>query len=259
MSRLSAAIRRLLRRPPAAPILHRDGSRVRLRHAYYGPLCVLTNDSSIAGHLLDGQTIWESHIVTLFREIFPHGRNVVDLGANLGLHTIALAKMATRGERVFAFEPHPDIFPLLAENCRPHPQITCFNKAASDKPATLYMRSVLDATNAGNARVSGDNAGDAHPVEAATIDSLNLPDVGLMKIDVEGHEMAAIAGAVETIRRHRPTLVVEIMGGESLDTADAVTANVIHSSINRICDLGYSVERLDVHNYLFRPTTHGMP
>ena len=258
MSRLSAAIRRLLHRPPAAPILHRDGPRVRFRHAYYGPLCVLANDSSIAGHMLDGQTIWESHIVTLFREIFPMGRNVVDVGANLGLHTIALAKLATRGERVFAFEPHPDIFPLLAENCRPHPQITCFNNAASDQPATLYMRSVLAATNAGSARVTGDNADDAHPVEAVTIDSLDLPDVGLMKIDIEGHEMAAIAGAVETIRRYHPTLVVEIMGGESLETADSATANAIQSSINRICDLGYSVERLGVHDYLFRPIPQGM-
>lgn len=251
MSRLSAFVRRLFAPKPTG--VTRDGHVVSLVHSFYGPLRVLAEDSAISRHMCDTVSVWEADIVKLFAKEFQPGRNVIDAGANLGLHTIALAKLATHGETIYAFEPHPEIFPLTRFNCGGHPNVECINKAASDEPRTLYMPSILSAYNAGGAVVSAARGNCQHEVESVTIDSLRLPNIGLMKIDVEGHEMSCIRGAVETIRRDRPTLIVEICGGNSLDTAPPAMVATIRSRIAEICDLGYTMTQVSSHDYLFHP------
>ena len=261
MSQVSALVRRILKRQKTPPplslrepvVIRRDGNIVSLVHAYYGRLKVLSEDSAISAHMLDGVSVWESDIVEVFAREFPAGRNVIDAGANLGLHSIALAKMARGGEKVFAFEPHPEIFPLTRYNCSDYPNIECINKAASDAEKVLYMPSILSAYNAGGAVVQADRGDCMHTVQSVTIDSLELPNIGLMKIDVEGHEMSCIRGAVNTIRRDRPTLIVEICGGNTLQTAPPEVAAMIRERIREISDLGYSMKQVSPHDYLFHP------
>jgi FkbM family methyltransferase len=230
-----------------------DGPVVSVDHAYYGPLRLLAADKGISRHLLDGVTVWEPDIVALFAREFQAGRNVVDAGANLGLHSIALAKLATRGETVYALEPHPEILPLTRYNCGRFPNIRCIDRAASDEARVFSMPSVRGWENAGGAGLEEESPGGVYRVESVTIDSLGLENVGLMKIDVEGHELACLRGAVETIRRDRPTLVVEICGGNDVRTAPPEIAAEIRSRVAHIADLGYDVEQFSVHDYLCRP------
>jgi FkbM family methyltransferase len=267
MSQVSSLVRRLLKREKTpspmslkAPvgvrrqvIIRQDGHVASLDHDYYGKLRVFSEDSAISAHMLDGVSVWESDIVAVFAREFPSGRNVIDAGANLGLHSIALAKLAKRGEKIFAFEPHPEIFPLTRHNCGQYSNIECINKAASDAEQVLYMPSILTAYNAGGAVVQSDRGDCAHAVQSVTIDSLELPNIGLMKIDVEGHEMSCIHGAVKTIRRNRPTLIVEICGGNTLETASPEVADTIRARIREICGLGYSMTQVSPHDYLFHP------
>jgi FkbM family methyltransferase len=242
-----------LARKLTRPVIRRDGHVVSLRHSYYGRLQVLSEDSAISSHMLDGFTVWESDIVAVFAREFCVGRNVIDAGANLGLHSIALAKLAQRGEHIFAFEPHPEIFPLARYNCGSYPNIVCINSAVSDTEQMLYMPSVLTALNPGGVGVQAERGNCLHAVRSVTIDSLDLPNVGLMKIDVEGHEMACIRGALKTIGRDRPTLIVEICGGNTLEQASPAVVETIRARIREICDLGYTMNRVSPHDYLFHP------
>ena len=219
-----------------------------------GDLQLLANDKGISAWLFDGQTIWEPDIVELFARHFQPGRNVVDAGANLGLHSIALAKLARSGEQVYAFEPHPEIFPLAKFNCSSFPNVHCINKAASDRASRLYMSSVMTWENAGGVGLSAEKQQGQYEVESISIDSLGLENIGFMKIDVEGHELACIEGAAETIRRDRPTLIVEIMGGNSLETASPEIATEITDRINAICAYGYRASAVSLHDYLFEPS-----
>lgn len=250
MSRLTKIVRRLWAGQPAP---RHEGPIVSVNHAYYGPLRLFAADKGISRHLLDGVTVWEPDVVALFARVFPAGRNVVDAGANLGLHSIALAKLATRGETVFALEPHPEILPLTRYNCGRFPNIRCIDKAASDTARAFSMPSVMGWENAGGAGLEDDPHGAKYAVESVTIDSLGLENVGLMKIDVEGHELACLRGAAETIRRDRPTLVVEICGGHDVRTAPPDIAAEIRSRVAQIADYGYDVEQFSVHDYLCRP------
>ena len=219
-SRFVKAVRRALGiQPPRAKDLVREGEFVRLTHRFYGPLRVMANDRYIGGYLQDGRTVFEADIVKVFRREIRGGRTVLDVGANLGLHSIVLAKhlrARRRGGRVVALEPHPEILPLTRYNCSPHAEIELIERAASDAATVFGMPRILHAANTGGV---GLYAEAELRVESLAIDSLNLTDVEFMKIDVEGHELFAVRGAAETIRRCRPTMVIEVMGGHDRRTA----------------------------------------
>lgn len=232
---------------------HQEGDTVTLTHSFYGPLRLFHADQGISRWLFDGKGIWEAEIIELFRKHFPRGRNIVDAGANLGLHTIALAKMAQNSETVYAFEPHPEVYELFAANCSQFSNVKCFNKALSDSQRVFHMPSIKHAVNAGGCNLLENNVGESYSVESVTLDQLEIPNVGLMKIDVEGHEGACIRGATNTIRRDKPILVVEIMGGTSRDTASTLAIEAIDRQINSICELGYRCENVSSHDYLFTP------
>jgi FkbM family methyltransferase len=226
---------------------------VPIAHEFYGPLRVFAEDIAISRHLMNGRTIWESNIVDLFSRVFPKNRNIIDAGANLGLHSIALAKLACQGERVYAFEPHPEILPLLIYNTREYRNIRCFPKAASDRKAIFHMPSVANSSNSDGTPLSTSGNLESYKVESCTIDSLALKNIGLMKIDVEGHEMSCIRGAQKTILRDHPVLIVEICGGHSLETAEPSIKAEIVARIDEICALGYSMTTVGYHDYLFEP------
>lgn len=254
-SRLMKTVRRAIRfaKHPTEVICRHDGPFVYVSHEYYGNLKLFASDHGISKWMTDGRTVWEADIVQLFRDHFPVGRNVIDAGANLGLHSIALAKQAKHGEKIYALEPHPEIFSLTEQNCRNYPSIECINRAASDREMEFYMPSILAWENAGGASVSQENHQGYLPVRGVPIDSLALENIGLMKIDVEGHEWECIHGAAETLQRDRPVLIVEIMGGHDIRTASPEIAQAIRDRVHAICDYGYSPRQVSHHDYLFIP------
>jgi FkbM family methyltransferase len=230
-----------------------DKRYVELDHQFYGRIRVLADDPYVSAHILNGETVWEQHLVDLFAEHFRPGWNVVDVGANLGLHTIALAKLAKLGERVFAFEPHPEIFPLADANCSSHANIRLFRLAASDSLRDVQMSALAEVANkAGISLIEGEGEG-SHSIATVTLDSMQLPRIGLMKVDVEGHELACLRGAEATIRRDKPVLIVEIMGGNDLRTAAPEIVAEIQRRIDYVCSLGYRSVQIESHDFLFLP------
>jgi FkbM family methyltransferase len=226
-------------------------------HATYGPLTVLAQDQGVSWHVIDGHTLWEPELVQIFEREIRGGQHVLDVGANLGLHTILLSQhlaRLNRGGKVIAMEPHPELAPLNRLNCAGLPNVECLPKAASDAGGSLFhMPGILTNANAGGVGVVAEWHAGLLPVESVTIDSLELDDLEFMKVDVEGHELRCIRGAAETIRRCRPIMVVEILGGHCLQTASQAIAAKIRRRLEVICSLGYTAEQVSVHDYLFRP------
>lgn len=132
----------------------------------------------------------------LLRKLIEPGMKVVDVGANIGLYTLLLARLAQDDGRVFAFEPEPNLFSVLCENCAANGavNITPFQCAAGDanKRAT-FQRNIF---NSGDNRFGASRTGaQTIEVDVARLDDL-LPvrTLEFIKLDVQGHEMLALSG-----------------------------------------------------------------
>jgi FkbM family methyltransferase len=139
-------------------------------------------------------------------------KDAIDVGANDGSYVHYLRRHA---RRVIAFEPMPSLADALRVKFRHGVDVRSI--ALSDRAGTaeLHMPVVDGVTVTGCSTVSP-TASATYPdhraieVPMATLDNVYDGDVGFIKIDVEGHEQAVLDGAVQTIRRCRPRLLVEI-------------------------------------------------
>jgi FkbM family methyltransferase len=193
---------------PAPPPLLEDG-QLRLRRCREGLMLYYASDQYV-GRPLD--LYGEAHGIELdfLGQAVKPGQTVVDLGANIGAHALAFARMTGPAGAVVAVEPQPEAFRLLCANL-------ALNRVGHVRPlhaaaaadAGFIRVPVLDYAEPGN--YGGVELGGGTGAEVATIalDSLALPACHLVKIDVEGMENEALDGAARTIARHRPLLYVE--------------------------------------------------
>lgn len=165
------------------------------------------------------------------------GATVLDVGANRGSTAIRLALAAGPSGRVIALEPDPTNYEILRERLRSNglTWATPLNVAAAERPATLRI-AARARSNSGMHQVSETGA----EVRAARLDDiveeLNLSEVDLIKIDVEGYEARVIEGAGRTIAEHRPTLIIEIDAG-NLATFGATPSGLL----DHVRGLGYRI------------------
>jgi FkbM family methyltransferase len=147
----------------------------------------------------------------LFRIIVQPGRTVMDIGANIGAHTVDLSRLVGSGGSVHAFEPQRMMFQVLCANVALNSCSNVFTHqvAVGAVNDTLLVPSLdpCQAENYGGLSLLGSRSGESVPL--ITIDSLDLDDCQFIKLDVEGMEAEALLGAIATIRRFRPFLYVE--------------------------------------------------
>lgn len=183
-------------------------------HPFYGSVQLFHHDEYICDHI-QRNAIWEENIVTRFHQHYTKG-NVIDIGAHIGLHSIALHKLIPDDKHVFSFEAHPAIYEVLEINCKNKLNIHTYNLAVSDKnDQTVYVKQIdFDAVACVN---SGGQGTCDHiveptdlPVTTTTIDSYDFRDVALVKLDVEGHETCALAGMRQLLVEQSPVLFIEI-------------------------------------------------
>ncbi len=182
----------------------------RQKECRHGTMLFNGNDIYV-GRALDLYGEYSEGEVDLFQQIVREGDVVVELGANLGAHTVYFAKRVGPRGAVIAFEPQRLVFQTLCANMALN-QITntvCYWAAASDSSGIITVP-VVDPRrefNFGGLSLGDHARGDHVPVMRA--DAIQLPRCRLIKVDVEGMELAAIRGASGIIERHHPILYVE--------------------------------------------------
>ncbi|HEY4165691.1 MAG TPA: FkbM family methyltransferase [Reyranella sp.] len=151
----------------------------------------------------------EMHLVDL---LCRSGEDAIDAGANYGGYILFMRRHA---RRVVAFEPVPEFVAVLrakfGDNVLIEP-IALSNRAGETALYTPLIAGVKvgGGSSLSSVAVAGYEARDSIQVRTARLDDAFTGTVGFIKIDVEGHEHAVLEGAVDTIRRCRPRLLIEI-------------------------------------------------
>lgn len=175
-----------------------------------GPMLALTTDFYMTRSLaLYGEYCPEEW--RMLKQLIRPGMTVVEVGSNMGTHSVDMARACAPGA-FYAFEPQPRIF-----------QILCANLALNDiRNAFAYPEGCGEAE--GEAVVPfldysrQDNFGSVSlqppgepgiKVRVRSVDSLELPTCGLLKVDVEGFEPQVLRGARDTLMRCRPVIYIE--------------------------------------------------
>ncbi|MFD7435451.1 FkbM family methyltransferase [Streptomyces sp. NPDC059861] len=137
----------------------------------------------------------------------PGCGTAVDVGGWYGPWT---RRLSGHARRVVTVEPVPHLARLLTATAPPNVRV--IQAAASDRPGTARLW--LPADDTGNRGVSSLVRRDIHAhavdVRCVALDDLNLRDVGFVKIDVDGSELAVLRGGTALLTRDRPALFVEL-------------------------------------------------
>jgi len=175
-----------------------------LSQCRYGQMFYLTTDQYI-GKALNLYGEFSEGEVELFRRLIKPDWTVLDIGANMGAHTVALANLA---KCVHSFEPQNILFKILESNVKVNnlPNIFTYKAGVGSKLETILIPE-LDYSKPGNFGATSLGTG-LNVVPLLTLDMLNL-DCQFIKIDVEGMELEVIKGAMNTISLCRPILYVE--------------------------------------------------
>jgi len=216
---------------------------------YILPNCMISN-------LIQNNMVWEKHLHNYFDKYINKNSIVLECGCHIGTHTIKLAKLC---DKLYAFEPLPSTNMVLRKNLELNSidNVIVSENGVSDQIGKTKYNWIEN----GNPGCSGldDNPMGIPPwippltqiieVDLITIDSLNLNRLDFMKIDVEGYETKVIRGAMNTIRRCKPTIIMEVwknhFGEVDLDYTKELFADLL--------DMGYDVINIEGPDFLFTP------
>lgn len=176
-----------------------------------GPMWVFRHDLYVSRSLIEYGEYAQGE-ADLFRQILKPGMAVVEAGANLGSHSVLLARGCAPGP-FFAFEPQPRVFQVLCTNltingianARAYPEALGAAAGTADIDVSNYGQ----PGNFGSASVRAQPRGLSERVRVSPLDDWQLPALHFLKVDVEGSELDVLRGAEATIRRCRPVIFTE--------------------------------------------------
>lgn len=211
------------------------------------PEKLVTNRIGRQYWIYDGDTFYDQRIggagpyqkknLVFLRNQVPNARTVIDVGMNIGMNAI---EYATWAQEVIGFEPTTQTYEMALKNIKlnrdsysigegwytPNKGQAPASLAVSGK-ITAYAVGLSDKSTVSKIVIHKNNAGSNHVTEGVkragrdgqvvqtiklkTLDSYKFQNVDIIKYDIEGHEFAGITGSLDTIRRCRPVLQVEML------------------------------------------------
>ena len=186
-----------------------DGPNV-LTDTKYGPMIYNKYDTYV-GKSIEKYGEYSDFEITLLSQLIPKGGLVVEVGANIGAHTIPIAKIVGSSGLVIAFEPQRALHAIICANAVLNQlfNILAIRRAVGNKGGIIIVPNIDYSAQNNFGSLSLGQWESGEQVELQTLDMLGLPVCHLIKIDAEGMEKDVLEGAVNTIMKTRPVLYVE--------------------------------------------------
>tara|TARA_R100001163_G_C5064688_1_gene202371 strand:- start:1502 stop:2362 length:861 start_codon:yes stop_codon:yes gene_type:complete len=160
--------------------------------------------------------------VKAYRRLLAPGNTVIDIGANIGSHTLPLAQIVGPDGRVVAVEPTAYAFQKLTTNLMLNPDI---QKRVTTLQVMLAESASISVPKALPSSWPMAGGKDVHPLMRslekstdgasvttldAIVETLNLNEIDFIKLDVDGYEVNVLRGGMETLSRFKPRIMVEL-------------------------------------------------
>lgn len=199
----------------------------------YGPMIVNRYDINQTNALVKTGKAIDHEEIQLLRQCLStesENKNFIDAGANFGTYSLGIARDLAPEGKVYAFEAQRILFNMLAGSIALNglQNVHCFNVALGNEAGMLevplfdYCRPLnfgsIEFGPEQREKLSQERRRDTDFAEKVTLSPLDhfaFENIGAIKIDVEGMEIAVFDGAIETIRRWRPFLYIEVLKSDA--------------------------------------------
>ena len=182
---------------------------------------------------------YEPHVQLALMRCLRRGDTAVDVGANIGVHSVLMSRLVGDAGTVYCYEASATNKAYLDRNLALNacPNVVAEQVGVWDAPAELEFSFVEEVAGCSFFSPAGVRAGRLERVACRPLDDLLRPTtrpVHLIKIDVEGAEMRVLLGAKETLATQRPVLFVEFNQG--------VAERFFNSTVDDLYDLLHTLD-----------------
>ena len=197
--------------------------------------------------------LFDEHVFNILKPYINSDSVVLDIGSNFGQLAIEFSKIA---KTVHAFEAHPFIHEVMSRNFKEN---SC-NNIVSHVGAVwddVNLELFYPEPNFKRWKCLGSHGIEPYVkvndngviVKSLTIDSLNLNKVDVVKIDIQGSDLRAMKGMVNTIQKYKPIIIFEFEN----DLARDVFRETKEMYLNFVKEINYKIEKVQQENYLILP------
>jgi FkbM family methyltransferase len=164
---------------------------------------------------------YEPILVELVKKYVDPQKDVLDIGANIGLFTILFSKIVSANNKVLAVEPTPLALHYLRRNVKRNncdKAVIIFEGAATNKKALVRINIIPGMEEYSSlaeivhpavvGKITDSIEVEGHPIDNI-VEKFSLTP-GFIKIDAEGSEYKVVSGAVNTLKKHRPVILSEL-------------------------------------------------
>jgi len=181
---------------------------------------VIDDDEFVGAQIRTTGKLWEEWISGEVKKYYKEGTDILDIGANIGTHTLLFSEIGP----VHSFEPlyHAVVTQNVKSNSLKNP-VKVYPYALSDEAQmrNMYLprRMPHGLKNYGGSSMHLNETA-AHsstpvPVECKTLDEVYNGVPSVIKMEVENHEPYVLRGAINTIKTHKPAIIIEISNYET--------------------------------------------
>jgi len=149
--------------------------------------------------------------VEFLDSIVEEGMNVIDIGANIGITTVAVARRIGRRGKLYSFEPTPGYFNILKKNISSNglENVKVYELAMTDQVGRAYFYQKGLSTG-----IVLEEGAEKFEVSSTTVDRFlseeKIEELDLINMDCEGSELLVLKGAEETLSKNKVRIFCEI-------------------------------------------------